>query len=180
MKLHDQITQLKQQGKSNSKIVELLHCSTGTLAYHLYPKSKRATQRRAKEAVRSGKKKEYHKQYLTNGGGRARLSCKITQFHRLGNISKIQLPRTFSLDTIINQLGPNPKCYLTGEAIDLSNPGSYSLDHKLPVSKGGQSVLDNLGLCTSEINRAKNDKTPEEFIQLCKKVLEFNGYFVSK
>lgn len=81
---------------------------------------------------------------------------------------------------IINKYGTKTSCYLTGDKIDLSNPASYSFDHVIPVAKGGKNIIDNLGVCTQEVNIAKNDKTPQEFFELCIKVLRYNGYKVTK
>lgn len=54
--------------------------------------------------------------------------------------------------------GTNVKCYLTGTPIDLTKD-DYCFDHIVPVSKGG---------------------TIEEYLSLCKQVLEHHGYTVSK
>jgi CRISPR/Cas system Type II protein with McrA/HNH and RuvC-like nuclease domain len=80
----------------------------------------------------------------------------------------------FSVKELLNHLGENPRCYLTGEAIDLSKGETYSFDHIVPVSKGGLNTLSNLGLCLREINCAKADRTVEEFLYLCSVVLNYN------
>ena len=67
-----------------------------------------------------------------------------------------------------------------GEQLDITKPRDYVFDHMIPRSRGGDNSLDNLGLCTKQANMAKSDLTPEEFIQFCKKVLEYNGYTVNK
>lgn len=171
--LKEKIDALSNAGKSRVEIREELKCSASTICYHLNPKTKISTQQRAKRAVKSGKKKEYYKAHYT-GNARAQLGFKISQFHRLGHRkNKIQLDRNFTTDDLLLHLGDNPVCYLSGVQIDLSQPSTYSLDHKIPVSKGGESTIANLGLCRSDINRAKNDKTPEEFLALCKELIAF-------
>lgn len=70
-------------------------------------------------------------------------------------------------------------CYLTGDVIDLTKD-NFAFDHIIPLSKGGTSTLDNLGITTYEANAAKSDKTEEEFVELCKKVLIHHGYKVEK
>ena len=57
---------------------------------------------------------------------------------------------------------------------------SWSFDHKIPLSKGGNKEIDNLGLCFKIANQAKTSMTPEEFICFCKKVLINCGYEIIK
>ena len=78
----------------------------------------------------------------------------------------------FTLDELIEKLGDNPKCYLTGKEIDLSKSGSYSLDHIVPKSKGGENSLENCGLTCREANQAKSDLDLEEFVSLCQAVID--------
>lgn len=67
------------------------------------------------------------------------------------------------------------KCYITGEPIDITKPRTYQLDHIIPRSRGGESTLDNLGICTKQANSCKSNLTYEEFVELCKKVVENNA-----
>lgn len=80
----------------------------------------------------------------------------------------------FSVDDVIAKFGDNPSCYLTGQPIDISKPRTYSFDHIIPKSRGGDNSLDNLGLCTKAANQAKNDMTLDEFINSCKQVVKHN------
>ncbi len=79
---------------------------------------------------------------------------------------------TFTVEDVINKFGENPKCYLTGEQLDIYQPRTYAFDHIIPASRGGLSSIDNLGLCTKQANMAKSDLTPDEFYKLCKKVIQ--------
>lgn len=57
------------------------------------------------------------------------------------------------------------RCAYTGE---LLVPGTNaSLDHKLPMSRGGKHEKVNLQWVTGRINSMKSDLTHEEFIALC-------------
>ncbi len=81
--------------------------------------------------------------------------------------------RLFTAEQLLNKIGPNPKCYLTGESIDLLNSSSYSLDHIIPRSRGGDNSLENCNICLRKINSMKTDLTLEEFYSNCAKVLEY-------
>jgi 5-methylcytosine-specific restriction endonuclease McrA len=86
----------------------------------------------------------------------------------------------FSFDDFLLKIGDEPKCYLSGEPINLYETKSYSIDHITPASKGGENKIENAGLISSSINKMKSDITVEEFLEKCIQVLEYNGYIVSK
>lgn len=75
--------------------------------------------------------------------------------------------------------GTKVKCYLTGKEIDITKD-SYQLDHITPVSKGGTGEINNMGICIPEANQSKSDMLIEEYLDLCKSVLENFGYKVEK
>lgn len=56
----------------------------------------------------------------------------------------------------------------------------YDLDHIIPVSRGGSNELSNLGVSIPVANKSKSNLTLEEYLELCKKVLEHHGYTVTK
>src|SRR6266436_6333987 len=60
-------------------------------------------------------------------------------------IRKIREPFIVLKDALI-KFGDKPRCYLTGVLINLNDSSSYSLDHIMPISKGGKSTLENCGL----------------------------------
>lgn len=55
-------------------------------------------------------------------------------------------------------------CPLSGRTL---TPQTASLDHKVPVSKGGGHSLDNLWIIDNVVNRAKGTLTIEEFVSMC-------------
>ena len=60
-------------------------------------------------------------------------------------------------------------CYYCGKKIDWSNygdpdsKGSWEVDHKIPVSRGGGDSYGNLVPACTDCNRDKGDLTPSEF-----------------
>lgn len=103
-----------------------------------------------------------------------------TRVYRFKNQGGINVARDFTTKEVLQKIGDNPTCYLTGLPIDLSKPRSYHFDHIIPTSRGGSNDINNLGICSKEANLSKRDLTPDEFINLCKLVLEHNGYNVEK
>ena len=88
--------------------------------------------------------------------------------------------QNYSYKEAIEHLGGlKTKCYLTGKDINLETD-DYCLDHIIPVAKGGSNELDNMGITIPEANASKSDMCLEEYINLCKMVLENNGYTVTK
>ena len=162
----EKILELREQGLSYRQIQESLGCSRSTICYHLGDGQKHKTRMRNKQfyTKRGGLYKKLKSFCCSNDGraSRKRTSTKMLDF------SSVQ-----------EKVGENPTCYLTGEPIDLSDLGSYSLDHVLPMSKGGDSSLENLGLVIKQANQCKSDLTHEEFIEMCKAVLIHHGYTVS-
>lgn len=59
------------------------------------------------------------------------------------------------------------RCALSGVKL---KPKHASLDHKLPVAKGGSDLIDNLQWVSTKVNRAKGTMTDEEFIEMCQAV----------
>lgn len=66
----------------------------------------------------------------------------------------------------------NGKCALTGRDLNIY---IMELDHIIPLSKGGLSVIDNLQWTCKEANQAKKDLLDDEFIELCKDVIAFRS-----
>ena len=72
---------------------------------------------------------------------------------------------------VLDKIGKNPICYLTGRKINLKKPETYQLDHIIPTSKGGTNDLSNLGICLKEANQAKGDLTIKQLRKLCAEIL---------
>jgi 5-methylcytosine-specific restriction endonuclease McrA len=61
-------------------------------------------------------------------------------------------------------------CALTGQAL---TPETAALDHRLPVSRGGQHVIENAQILHKQVNRAKATMTNTEFVAMCRAVAKW-------
>lgn len=103
-----------------------------------------------------------------------KFKVKIRQFNKGYPVAKL------TPEEVVEKFGYETICYLTGAKVDLRKPQTYQFDHIIPRSRGGDNSINNLGISISEANKAKHSLTPEEFIELCRKVLAHNGYDVTK
>jgi 5-methylcytosine-specific restriction endonuclease McrA len=62
------------------------------------------------------------------------------------------------------------RCALSGREL---TPDSASIDHITPLAKGGPHELGNIWVVENTINKAKNTMTPEEFVAMCRDVVNF-------
>ena len=186
---------LRQLGKTYLEICSELNCSKGTVCYYLGVGQKNKTYKRQKlnRCIQHPMIRKI--EYFCNPGSlychptkikkmtyQRILNYKITMFHTNHKKGKNRMynPPTFTIDDVIAKFGQQTICYLTGLPIDITQPKTYQLDHIIPYSRGGDNSLDNLGLCSKAANQAKHDMTPDEFINLCKLVLQHHGYQVNK
>lgn len=119
--------------------------------------------------------KKYNVKYLSIKSGISNFKSKIKKGNgpeTIINILNSKISKfckgtnTFSAYDLLDNIGPEPKCYITKSPINLTNKKSYSLDHIIPVSKGGSSTLDNCGLCLTIVNLSKGTLSLEEYIEL--------------
>jgi 5-methylcytosine-specific restriction endonuclease McrA len=64
------------------------------------------------------------------------------------------------------------RCAITGR---LLTPETASLDHIVPISRGGEHTLDNLWVVDHQVNSAKGSMTYAEFLNLCREVAGHPG-----
>ena len=181
MSLKQKILELREQGYSYNKIVEELDCSKSTVCYHL------GQGQREKFAVRRQRSRKLsplnakRSRFVECKKSLGRVVAKLTDVRTIIknkrhkfclNYKTQEAHYMFSIDELIEHIGDNPKCYLTGKEIDLSKSSTYSLDHIIPRSKGGDNSIENCGLACREANEAKSDLSLEEFIALCQAVVD--------
>lgn len=172
--LGEQILSLRKQGKTYKEIVTELNCCKATVSYYCGEDQKNKEIKRSKQRFQKFTNEEravYKKLqgYLYDYG------------HKFNKRSenRPKLTKEF-FKQVFDKISKNPKCYLTGENINLKEMSSWSFDHKIPLSKGGSKQIDNLGLCLRIANQSKTSMTPEEFVCFCKKVLINYGYQIIK
>lgn len=171
--MKEEILKLRALGYSYGHIQKELNCSKGTISYHLGEGQKLKTcNRRKKSSLLNplGKK-------ISSFTEKKNFDNKLTMFNRsYGD----QLKGKIFVEEVRNKIGINPICYLSGRSIDILDSSSYQLDHIIPRSKGGENTLENLGISCKDANQSKRDMLLKDYLNLCKEVLEFNGYKVEK
>ena len=181
MKVKDQILKLRDLGYSYRQIQEKLHCSKGTIAYHCGDGQKdKTTKRRNKNRSYQHplirKIENFHLIHIPP-------KIKTRKQNTLNRILRLKIEKfsmnkdgaynnmSFTVKEFLKKVGENPICALTGRPIDLMDSRSYQLDHIVPRSKGGPNNIDNCQLLSRDANLAKHDLSLEEFIQLCRDVV---------
>lgn len=105
---------------------------------------------------------------------------KVILFRRAYKENKTKLHSNVTKENLLKKFGVAPKCYLTGIPINLSERDTYQLDHIIPVSKGGESSLENCGLTSKIANQSKRDLTTEEFYSLCRQVIDYQQFIANQ
>ncbi len=174
----DKIKQLRAEGKSYNQIVKEVGCSKSTVCYHCGEGQK------AKNAAATKRLRSAHSivQRVERFKGKKRKNAlsKIRDFRRRKGSHFGAVTHTYTWKDVLERLGPAPVCYITGEPIDLQDPKSYTLDHFVSSTKGGDNSLDNLRVCKPYANMMKTNLSFDEFLSKCRQILEFHGYQVQK
>ena len=178
----ERILELRQQNKSYNEIVDILGCSKSIVCYYCDVSQKNKYLNR--QRINRSKKHPFQSKYncfiytkKRQNNLKKQISNKLERilYKRLHNFNGRKTMPNFTVQDVIEKYNQNPKCYLTGQEIDINDTNSYEFDHIIPKSRGGQNTLDNLGICSRQANQAKRDMTPDEFINLCKIVAQHNS-----
>lgn len=197
MTLKPKILELRAKGYTYKEIKEELKCSKSTICYYLgenqeYKKYLRKCRYMSNRHPYITKIESFSRTLYTTGkshknptNSQELLYHKVRTFSRIivqenGKMKAKHTKPTFTAKDVINKVGENPICYLTGEPIDIHKPRTYHFDHIIPRSQGGSNNLDNLGICTKQANLCKDRLNLDEYLEMCKKTLEHNGYKVEK
>lgn len=175
-----EILKLREEGKSYNEIKSILGCSKSTISYYCNPNQKEKVlvrNRKRRENILLKKSENFknskHRNFVEGVRKYQKRDNKIK-----GKINK-NINCSFTWKDVIDKFGVNTKCYLSGEKLNLFE-NVYSLDHILPVSKGGDNSFNNLGILHKDVNSMKHNMSVDELLKWCKKILEFNGYTVIK
>ncbi|MBP6238759.1 MAG: HNH endonuclease [Saprospiraceae bacterium] len=169
--MKDKILALRAEGKSYNEIKAILGCSKSTISFHCGEGQKEKNKIRAASFRLKNPVLRKIDNFINRG-----VSVKCRDFQRNRDLGIYTNGRQFlfNIKDVLNKIGENPKCYLTGREIDLSKPNTYHFDHIIPVANGGDSNLDNLGITCRSVNIAKGTLSVDDFILLCKEVVKYN------
>jgi 5-methylcytosine-specific restriction endonuclease McrA len=187
-KLKDKILELRNLGYSYKQIEKIADCSRGTVSYHCglgqkEKAAKRQIEKRAKYPIdlkisnfRFGREKKATSQIRKNNTLIRILNLKLSSFFCNKKKEYNKSMAKFGRKELLEKIGDNPKCAMTGKPINLWESSTYSLDHIVPRSKGGDNSLENCQLVCRQVNKAKTDMSVEEFISLCEQVVKYKEH----
>lgn len=179
--LGPQILELLNQGFTKQEIAKKLNCSSSLICYHTSKGQKEKSNTRGRRYRKSNPishkysffiKNKLIKEKQEHSKSKIKQIIKVKLQHYSKDKESSVIKQQFSVNDLLNKIGDNPKCYLTGRNINLAESRSYNLDHIIPRSKGGDNSIDNCGLACRDANQAKNDMLLEDFYKLCEEILE--------
>lgn len=117
------------------------------------------------------KNNEYNKSNRSHIRERKRKYCQRRKFFHLASVQNKRYEHSdditaFDLWKIAHR--QRLICPLTGDKLTNEN---ISVDHIVPISKGGRNVVNNIRLTTREINWFKRTMTDEELYTVCQRVV---------
>lgn len=163
--MKEQIFKLREEGLSYNQIQSILNCSKGTISYHLGKDVKRRTLARQKNRKSLNGIDLAITMSLRRDGYTSRRHGGYNHRKSKGSLVLNEAKEVFEMQT--------GKCYLTG--LDLL-PETITFDHIVPVSKGGLSNKENLGLTSKTVNYMKTDLSVVELLNYCELILSNFGF----
>ena len=171
------ILKLRKQGLSFKEIAKKLGCSLSTTSYHCGNGNEKIRVKSQKRLPICSKVSSFKARCLRSNFESFRAKLKTFKRRSKGRNPTTtvvnSIKKNYSCKDVISKIGETPKCYLTGEDIDINKPETYNLDHIIPVSKGGSNDLSNLGICLKKANQAKGELLIDELHDLCEKILQW-------
>jgi 5-methylcytosine-specific restriction endonuclease McrA len=64
------------------------------------------------------------------------------------------------------------RCAISGREL---TPETASLDHIIPLARGGRHAIENVWVVDHQVNSAKGTLPPDEFVALCRDVVAYQG-----
>jgi hypothetical protein len=143
-RVKEDILRLRKEGKTYNQIVDILKCSKSVISYHC---GKNGTEKMRVKASAKNRNPLCRKvsgfKTRCSRANYQTLQSKLKTFKRKssksGNHTNTivnSVSKNYTCKDVVNKLGKNPRCYLTGQKIDLNKPQTYNLDHIIPTSKG--------------------------------------------
>jgi 5-methylcytosine-specific restriction endonuclease McrA len=172
----DKILALRAAGRTYNEIAAELGVSKGSISYHCGEGQKDKTRRRRIAARKMAhpltrKIENFCLDFRRSRTTHKLLYRKMVSFCREKTGKFTSDMATFTIPQLLEKIGDDPKCALTGRPVDLLDASSYALDHVVPRAKGGANSLDNCQLVCSAANQAKHDMLQDEFVKLCEEVV---------
>jgi hypothetical protein len=171
--MKESILKLRAEGLTYQQISSKLQCSKSLVSYYCGDNQKQKSKLRSQnrwnrliigrkvDKFQRTRTSQYNRKLKDKTEDFQRLRYRTDQGRRLGKRKLL-----FTCSDVIRKFGRYTNCYLTGRPIDLNKPETYH--------------LDNLGITCKEANKAKDVLPVDEFLNLCKEILEHNGYRVEK
>jgi len=175
--LGSKILELRNQGKTYNEISSILGCAKSTVSYWCGNNQKQKVRerllrqecwkRQLMKNISKFKVRQKSSNIRKSKDWKSKLISAVKDFCKRSNM------KNWGYKELINKFGTNVKCYLTGRDIDITKD-DYNLDHVVPVSKGGDGSLENVGITIPIANASKSGMTLEEYLSLCEEVLRYH------
>lgn len=172
--MKEKILKLRLEGKTYNQIKNILGCSKSTISFHCGEGQKEKNRLRGKKY-----KSENYLIKKVDAWHRNKFILATRNFKVPYNIKKDNIDY-FNYKEVLKKFGMNTFCYMTGEKINLLKDNKYQFDHIIPISRGGKSDIENLGILHKTVNRMKHNLNNDEFLYWCIKILKYNGYNIKK
>jgi len=152
-RLEDTTQPSASQGKSTSRQTRDLEGTGSSRGWHSRQEKESCTK---KQMARMGQQERVGRQSVHSKKG-----SKLGRPH--GNVSVGNVLQLLEYQSY--------RCALTGRKL---TPETAALDHIVPIRCGGEHVIENAQVLHKDANRAKGSLTADEFVQLCREVVQWD------